>query len=341
MHNRIFRVLKAGGKEFGHDMASRFAAALSFYTLFSLVPLLFLLVAIVGFVSGDSTLAGADCDQVQAGSIPASATNPIDRALVQVRDVAGNDVADPLAQLACQANANAGSVLSIGVVLAAFSGSSIFLHVQGVLNFIFGVPASETKGIMNLVAQRAIALGSAIVLALLVFIPIVAVGAISFIQDLVDVPWLQNVLSWGVPLTSLIMLMVVVGLTFQLLVREKIPWQAARRGGMFTAVAGLLGAFGVGFYLRRFGGGGALGALGGAAILLFFFNLMWVIYLFGAEVTKVYADYLVNGDVIAPSERKKRDIAAQTVVVSETPRKGTGLVAFFVGLATGWMARRR
>ena len=348
VHRRVFRLLKAAGKEFGHDMATRFAAALSFYTLFSLVPLLFLLVAVVGFVSSDSRMTRMDCETVSASAIPPTSSNPLDRAVLQVREVAGDAVADPIAELTCQASDNAGQALGIGILLAAFSGSSIFLHIQGVLNFIFQVPKSETKGLANLLLQRAIALLWAILLSVVVFVPILAVGAVNFVQDLVDVRWLQNVISLGVPLTSLIILVVVVGLTFQLLVKEKIPWQAARRGGLFTAIVGLVGAFGVGFYLRNFGGGGALGAVGGAAILLFFFNLMWVIYLFGAEVTKVYADYLVNGDVLSPSERQERQRreARERAVAAAANGSGTtsasgSVLAFLVGVVTGWLARQK
>src|SRR5690606_17108458 len=136
------------------------------------------------------------------------------------------------------------------------------------------------------------------------------------------------------------------GLSFQLLTRARIPWQAARRGGLFTAIISLLGAFGVGLYLRGPGSGGALGALGGVAILLFFFNLMWAISLFGAEVTKVYADFLEYGDLKQPSEREREREAARWEAVTtanpqpESPAR-TGIVAFVIGLVSGWAASRR
>lgn len=332
-------------------MATRFAAALSFYTLFSLVPLLFLTVAIVGFVSTDSVLTGVDCEVAAAATIPADPSNPLDRVISQVQDIAGTQVADQLAGLTCEATAIRSQALGIGILLTAFSASSIFLHVQAVLNYIFHVPQDRRKGIMNLIVQRAIALGSALVLAVLVLIPIVAVAGVNLIRGLIEVSWLRNLLGVAVPLTSLIMLVVVVGITFQLLTRARIPWQAARRGGYFTAVAGLLGAFLVGTYLGNFGASGTLGAVGGVAILLFFFNLMWMIYLFGAELTKVYGDFLEHGDVMAPSQRettsqRARALSARDESVhdesgrAESPAR-SGIMAFVVGLVTGWVARRR
>src|SRR5690606_17821578 len=86
----------------------------------------------------------------------------------------------------------------------------------------------------------------------------------------------------------------------------------------------------------------------GVAILLFFFNLMWTIYVFGAEVTKVYADYLAYGDIAAPSERsaplavgaEDGEAAARESDAPESPWR-TGIIAFLIGLVTGWSARRR
>lgn len=340
IHRRLFRLLKAAADEFGQDTAGRAAAALAFYTLFSLVPLLFLVVAMVGFVSSESVLTAVDCDTVSVSMIPSRPTNPLDRAIVQVDEVAGRQVSDQIARLACSAGANPQSALWIGIGLAAFGGSSIFLQVQGVLNKIFGVPQKRVSGIGNLLTQRGVALGAAVVLAILVLAPLVAVVGVNFINNLVDVTWLRRLLSVVVPLTSLLILVMVVSMTFRWLTRAGISWRAAVRGGLFTSLVGLAGAYLVGTYLQSFGTSGALGAIGGAAILLFFFNLMWMIYLFGAEVTKVYADFLVHGDVMSPTQRRA---APPIPPPDREPESGlrTGLVAFAIGLFTGWAARRR
>lgn len=348
-YRRLFDLLKAAAAEFGADMGSRFGAALSFYTLFSLIPLLFLVVAVVGFVSSESVFTpapadngGSACDSITAVELPATPENPLDRVIGQVDDVAGSQISGQLAQLTCQASASRNQALWIGLGLAVFSGSSVFLHVQGILNHIFGASEERTRGFVNALIQRGIAVGWAVVLAVAVFVPLVAVGAVNLIRSLVP-DQLGPILGVGVPLSSLLLLVVVVSLTFRLLTRVEVSWQAARRGGMFTAVTGLAGAFLVGLYLRSFGAAGALGALGGVAILLFFFNLMWIIYLFGAEVTKVYAAYLQHGDMVAPSQRptplqlpaRDEDVARPPSVLSG------GVGAFLLGLITGWFARRK
>lgn len=344
---RVYRILVAAGKEFGEDKGTRLAAALSYYTLFALVPLLFLSVALLGFVSSESALTQSSCATVSVASIPADSPNPLDRALLQVEEVVGGQIADQLANLACQANAQRSGFLVLGLALAAFSGSGMFLQLQGVLNFLFHAPEDRLRGFGAMLVQRGIALVSAVLLAVVAVVPMAAVAALEFLRRWMPIRELAPVLNVIVPLVSLLVLVTVVAVTFKTLTRADVPWRAARHGGTFTALVGLAGAYLVGLYLRDFGGGGALAAIGGVAILLFFFNLMWTIYVFGAEVTKVYADYLTYGDILATVERPaplsvavETEEAAAEPAPPESPWR-TGVIAFLIGLFTGWAARRR
>jgi len=287
MPGHVIGIVKAAGKEFGVDHGGRLAAALSYYTIFSLVPILFLLTAIAGFVFADD--------------------RTLTRLVDQVTEVAGAEVGGIISDLLTQVGSQAGSALSIGILLAAYAASGVFQQVQAVLAVIFHVPEERRRaGIVGWLVKRGIALAAALVLASLAFTPIVAVAAIGWLSELMPVS-VQGVVTVAVPIVSLLMLMVVVALTFQLLTPVDVPRKAAIRGGIATALTGVVAAVAVGWYLTRFGASGTLGALGGVAILLVFFNLMWVVYVLGAEVTKVYADYLTFGDIKAPSEREEAE----------------------------------
>ncbi|HEY5684356.1 MAG TPA: YihY/virulence factor BrkB family protein [Acidimicrobiia bacterium] len=350
-HRRLPALLVVAAQEFAHDRAGRMAAALSYYTIFSLVPLLFVAVAVTAIVLGPSSDAlPADCSKAAEQPIPVDSDRPLDRLVVQLDEVAGDSVTDPVRVLVCTARANAGASLSIGLLVVAFASSGIFLQVQGVLNNVFHVPDEKVRGLAGLVYKRLVALVSSLVLAVLVFTPVLAVGAVQFVAGLVpdEISWLRGVLGFGVPLISLSLLIGVIGLTFQGLTAAKIPWRAARRGGAVTAVGGLLAAFGVGTYLGRVVPGNVtFGALGGIAILLFFFNLMWVVYVFGAELTKVYADYLDHGDIRPPHERERGRFAdegdrppAPPADVSTRAPVQAGIFAFAAGLVLGWWKKR-
>lgn len=350
---RLVTMLVTAGKEFGHDRSGRMAAALSYYTIFSLVPLLFVAVATTAIVLGPATAdLPADCSLIGDRPLPIDSDRPLDQLVVQLDEVAGSSVSEPVRMLLCSARQNAGASLSIGLVVVAFAASGIFLQVQGVLNRVFHVPDERVKGVFGLLYRRLVALASALVLAVLVFTPVAAVGAVQFVGELIPgrLAWVRGLLGLGVPLVSFVLLVFVVALTFRALTAATIPWRAARRGGVFTAVAGLAAAFGVGTYLGRVVPASAtFGALGGIAILLFFFNLMWVVYVFGAELTKVYADYLEHGDIRLPHERGAGRFAGSSTA-DETSRPDSagrddrlvevGVFAFAVGLVLGWWRRR-
>ncbi|MPZ51540.1 MAG: hypothetical protein GEU79_02200 [Acidimicrobiia bacterium] len=340
LRQRLYRLLKNAIEEFGSDKAGRMAAALSYYTMFAMVPILFLAVGITGVV-----LSGQDV----VGDI-----------VEQAREFAGDTIADELGGVLDFVTTNSGSFIGIGALVAAFAASGIFLQTQGVLNAIFHTPEERTAGILSMVIQRGIALVAALLIAVLAFVPLLAVGAVGLIRRLLlEIPGmpvaagtlLANV---GVPLISVVMLMLVIAMTFHALVRVSVPWKAARRGGIFTAALILGGAFIVGL-LIQYGlistdssGRSALGAFGGIAILLLFFNVMWQIYLFGAEVTKVYADYLEHGDFMTPSQRTEASLKARLLAtdspfapppsVGDTAR--TGVTALLVGLVVGWWLNR-
>lgn len=322
LHKRVYEIVKAAAKEFGHDNAGRKGAALSYYTVFSLVPLLFLVVAVAGFVLGDADV--------------------VDDLVNDVGEIAGPQVASTLADILAQVKSQAAGALSIGLVLSAYSASAIFQQVQAVLAELFHVPPDDRRtGVVGWLVRRSVALASALVLAVLVFTPIAAVAAVGLIVDLVSgIPELVPVVRLGVPIVSLLMLMMVVGLSFQVLTPVSIEWRAAVRGGAATAVIGLVAAWGVGQYLSQAGGGGTLGVLGGLAVLLIFFNLMWLVFLFGAEVTKVYADYLAHGDIVQPSEREEAPPVEEPPTPEPAPL-GTA-AALFAGLGLGlWAGRKR
>lgn len=340
---RTFRLLRTAVDEFGKDMAGRFAAALAFYTLFSMVPLLFVLVAAVGFVSSNSDLLAEDCMSVTAANVDPESENPLDRLIAQIDTVAGAAVADPVASMVCRSASTASPALWIAIALAAFSGSAIFRQLQGILNFIFSVSTERTSGLVNNIVTWAVGVGSALILGVLVLVPFAAVAGVNFVSNLITVVWLRQLLTVVVPTTSLLLLVAVGTATYKWLPRRHIPARAAFVGGAFTSIVGLIGAFLVGAYLSSdFATGGALGAVGGVAILLFFFNLMWVIYLLGAEVTKVYLRRLETGSAaLEPAPT----VPAETLVGGMPPKAEsplrTGVVAFFIGLFTGWAARKR
>ncbi len=351
----LWPILKAAAQEFGEDKAHRQAAALAYYTLFSLVPLLFVAVAVTAITLGpsrdalplDPVTGEVACTLAADSPLIGGSDRPLDRLVSQLDEVAGDAVSDPVRVIICQARQHAGTSLSIGLAVAAFAASAIFLQVQGVLNWIFHAPEEKVRGLMAIVRQRLVALVAAIVLSIFVIVPVIAVGTIRFFIGLIPIgsEWLSIPIGLVVPTVSLVVLMGTVALTFRVLTQARIPWRAARRGGVATALLGLVAAFGVGRYLGTIGAGSStFGVMGGIAVLLFFFNLMWAVYLYGAEVTKVYVDYLEFGDVLPPFERTESRFAEAVAhaVSSEKVERSAGVAnASLVAFVAGWALGKR
>ncbi len=321
---RAGKLLKTAGEELIADEGLRKAAALTYYSAFSIVPLLFVAVAVAGFLLDDP--------------------RAVDRVVGRVTDFAGSDVGEIIETLLERVRSQRGGTLSIGLVLAAFSASSVFQQVQSVLSTVFDVPEEQRRsGVLGWLVKRAVGVVAPIVLAVAALTPIVAVGAATWLIGLVpeSLGWLAAGMQFGIPMVSMLMLMLMVGVSFQALTVVGVPWRAALRGGATTALIGLTASWLVGMYLSQVGSTGTLGALGGVAILLLFFDVMWVVYLFGAEVTKVYGDSLRYGDIAAPQDRLPDDLTRSGDDPDGDQAGRSGVLPFLVGILVGWATSRR
>jgi uncharacterized BrkB/YihY/UPF0761 family membrane protein len=121
---------------------------------------------------------------------------------------------------------------------------------------------------------------------------------------------------------------------------RQIPWRAVWAGGLFTAIVFLLASYGVGVYFQIAGPTTALGFAGSFVVILFLAYFLSMVFLFGGEVTKVYADRLAERE--APPVAKPLYADPQVVVAqppSGIPR--VAFLAFLAGIIAGWRSSRR
>lgn len=347
---RAFELLKAAGKEFGEDKCSRMAAAIAYRTVFALAPLLLVAVAVAAIFLdtpiNDCEIGSADCQTIQQQL---------------VSEVA--QVSEPLAQTLDDIMTNAAESASatgiIGSALFLFTASSLFFEIQGSLNTIFHAPEARTRGIVAVIRARAIGAVAVLVLGA-VLVVLFATNAIvssagSLLIDWIDAIGLPGdvlapLLSYVGPIVTIVLFVVLFGVQFQTFTVVKIPWESAWRGGAVTSVVFAIGALGLGAYFsfRADNGSGvafsAGGFAGGAVLILFLVFVLAQIYLFGAEFTKVYADYVSHGDIAQPSAReesRRPDIPADEVRAAATRDliASVGVFSFLAGLVLGWFKR--
>ncbi|HUG32150.1 MAG TPA: YihY/virulence factor BrkB family protein [Acidimicrobiia bacterium] len=317
-----FDVFVAAGKEFGANKASRMAAAIAYRTMFALAPLFLLAVTISGLVLGSRDAAQFEL-------------------LFRIEEVAGPQVREAVRTFIRSVEVSGGTVAIVGFALLVWTASSLFIEIQSDLNDIFHVPQEKVRGVMGFVRKR-----------LLGFLWVVGIGVALIAVWLLNAIWrylgdvilpagaedLHALVGWLTPLVSVILLPFLFGLFFQTMVAVKVRWRAIWWGAFFTSVAFLAAAYAVSLYFAWDRDTPASQVAASLFVILLLTFVLSAVFLFGAEVTKVYNDYLDNGDVQSPREREAH---RPTMVVSE-PESSVSLSALFAFLA-GWFVgwRRR
>ena len=271
------RVLVEAGRRFGYVRANRMAAAIAYRTVFSLSPLLFFAVGVVGAVVGDD---------VQARS----------QILANVERVAGATVAEAVGSF-LDATVEAGDTAAfLGVILVMWTASSLFLELQRAQDDIFGVPHEETRGVVGFLKKRGKGVLWTIGLGLVLLVVWLLNFAWRFVEGLFppEAAGVHLVIGVIAPLVSLVLLPVVFALIFQTLTSITVPWRAVWYGSGFTALVFLLAAYVVGFYFAWNSEPSGMTVAGSIFAVLLLAFILSSVYLFGVTVTKIYADLLAE-----------------------------------------------
>jgi membrane protein len=285
-----FGLLKQTFSEWLEDKAPQLGAALAYYTVFSLAPLVLVLLAIVGLVFRND---------------PGGAWNKITEQMSYFLDKSAVEVVQNIAQKAAQPNKSLLATI-IGILLALFGASGVFGQLQDALNIIWGVKAKPGGGIWGFLRSRflSFAMVGGVCFLLLVSLTLESVlkGFSHYIQGaLPGGIVIAMVAYWIFDLAVIILLFAII---FKFLPDAKIQWRDVWIGAAMTAAFFAIGKWALGLYL---GSGSAASAYRAASSLITL--LLWVYYssqilLFGAEFTQVYASQAGRG--IAPDEQAIR-----------------------------------
>ena len=284
-----FKLIKDTVTEWSEDNVPLLAAALAYYTVFSLAPLLLIAIAIAGFFFGEEAARGEIIGQIQ-GLVGKEGAQAI-QAMIQNANQPGS-----------------GSTIATitGVVVLLFGASGVFGQLQVALNTIWEVKPKPGNGIKSFLQSRFLSFAMVLVIGFLLLVSLVLSAVLaavsSYFGDLVP-----GFVIVGQIVNFIISFVVVTGLIaaiYKYLPDVNIPWKNLWVGAGVTALLFNLGKFLLGLYLGRGSVGSAYGAAGSLIVLL-----IWVFYsaqilLFGAEFTQVYSKY--RGLPIEPSKHAVR-----------------------------------
>lgn len=281
-------MIKAAFQDFKDDDAPRLAAALSYYTVFSLPPLLILLVLIAGFFFDPQDIQGRLVQEI-GGAIGPEGAEQI-RTMLRQADRPGGG--GPLM-----------TILSIAALI--FGATGAFGQLQAALNKAWEVEKDpEKSGLVSLALRRLLSFGMILVIAFLLLVSLVlstilgaAGGALAGLLPgaLGEAAlWIFDIALSLIVITLLFMAM------YKVLPDAKVAWSDVWRGALATAALFVLGKFLLGLYFSRSDPGSAFGAAGSLALILVWVYYSAMIFFFGAELTQVYAER--HGHGIRPDD---------------------------------------
>lgn len=300
-HTRRLRVLQLAWsltrqtlEGFSHDRGDLVAAALAFYTLLSLAPLILIAVAIAGFALGDG-----------------SAQQEVSRLL---DDSMGHLAATSVMNWVEQAAKGGAAASTIGLTFSLLAASRLTTQLRNALNQIWNVEASPSAGpalaVADFFKQRAFAL--LLVLAagpLLLLVGVSRALLTAFHHYLFESAAWSGVAVQGLQiLLSLGLVLVMSALLFRYVPDTEVPWSSAWRGAALTSVLFNIGNVLTGLYLGRASVAAAYGAAGSVIVVLLWLQVSASILLLGAEFTQRLTEYR---DAHGP-ERQLPSIAART-----------------------------
>lgn len=286
------RRVSAGGRlawevltGFVRDECPLMAAAISYYTVFAMPPLLALLALLAGRILAPAELQTLLFDQVTALAGARSAGQIIE----VVQTVSRPDLSGPTAVL--------------GLVVVTFGATSAFVQLQRAMNRAWGVAPDPRRGdVHTFMVKRAVSLFMIMVMGVVMLFLVTVSTLLSVFHDAIAYYAPPALATGALPVADAITSLVVISGLLAAMLRNMpdaaIPWRDAIAGGVFTGVLFTAGKLAIGYYLGRSGLASVYGAAGSLAVALLWVYYSAAILLLGAEFTRVWS--CRHGASVAP-----------------------------------------
>lgn len=284
----LWQIAKETVSEWREDKAPRLGAALAYYAVFSLAPMLILALAVAGlFFEPENIQAQLD---------------------TQFADLLGREGADGIAALVEGARkpAEGTAATIIGTIALLFGATGVFVQLKDAMNTIWEVQIKKSLGIWGFVRTYilsfAMVLGVGFLLVLLLIVSASLAAVSQFLEDRFSFP--QPVLYVVQFAGTVAVVALLFAMIFKFLPDVRIQWRDVWLGAIFTSLLFALGKFAIGMYLGRASFSSSYGAVGTVLVVLVWTYYSAQILFLGAEFTQVYARYF--GSRIQPAETAER-----------------------------------
>ncbi len=274
MLKRMFDLIKTTFQDWSEDNATRLAAALAYYTVFSIPPLLIIVLAIVGQFYNQN----AARDQV----------------LAQIGGVIGNTGADFMRGVLESARKPTDTLVAsiLSVITLILGATGVFGALQSALNTIWDVAPKPGRGLMGTIKDRFLSFTMVLGIAFLLLVSLVISTLLAALGQFLSGNAAQTTAMWELvnSLVSFLIFTMMFAMIFKVIPDVQIAWRDVWLGAVVTALLFVVGKYAIGLYLGRSSIASTYGAAGSLVVILIWIYYSAQILFLGAEFTQVYAN---------------------------------------------------
>lgn len=270
-----WEILRQTVLNFFEDDSFSYASSIAFYTIFSLPAILLISLSI------GATLYEREVVQQEL--------------INQIGGLIGHESAAEMEKILLNAALDSTGTFAkiVGIATLIFSATTVFVSLQTSLNKIWGIKPKPKRGFVKYILDRLLSLAMVMSIGFLLLVSLVFDAVLVVVQSMLSKildGWTLYVVSAANILISLALITVIFAMLFKVLPDAKIRWRDVWVGALVTTFLFSIGKYLIGFYLGNSSVNSAYGAAGSLVIILIWVYYSTVIFLFGAELTSVYAE---------------------------------------------------
>jgi len=280
-----FTLLKDSFNAFLDDNGMKLSAALSYYTIFSLAPMLLVIISILNFFYKNGDIQG--------------------ELFGQITSLVGKNAAEQLLEILKNAEMSkkSGVAAGIGVVTLLIGATGVFAEIQDSINYIWSIKSKPKKGWVQYLKNRLLSFSIILTLGFLLIVSLGVNALVELLSSRLERHFSEaSVVVFYIVNLAILMTIITALFTviFKVLPDGYLRWKECIVGAAFTAVLFLIGKFVITFYIGQADLGATYGASASIVILLTWVYYSSIILYFGAEFTKVYS--ALDGVPIKPNK---------------------------------------
>jgi membrane protein len=273
-YKKIWKVLKDSFSSFSDDKVTKLSASLAYYTVFSMGPLLILIISLCGIFLGREAMEGQIYHQLEG--------------------FMGKDTAAQLQGIIKNAaiSGKGPIALVIGAITLLIGSTTVFGEIQDSINGIWGVKPKPKRGWLKMLQNRFLSFSVIVSLGFILLVSLAVTSVVDGLNDVLARRFSEVSVVFFYVVNQVVTLAVIsfiFGVIFKVLPDAKIKWRDVMLGSIVTGLLFMIGKFGISIYISKSNVGSTFGAAGSLVVVLLWTYYSSLILYYGAEFTKAYA----------------------------------------------------